>query len=286
MAEQTILVTGATGTAGTQTVRQLAEAGHPVRALVRDRAKAAKLDPRAEIVVGDLTNPASLRPAFEGVDKVFVIANGWDLHLLEGAAYDAAKAAGAKHIVKLGGRTADWPELAGTTTAEWHGESERRLQASGVAWTILRPGFFFSNLLQFGIMQRGGLFLPAGDGKDTPIDPFDIAAVAVRTLTEPGHEGKIYEMTGPERVSFQEIVDRVAAFTGIKLTFVDTPPEDVMGALLQSGMKQRQAESIIKYFGIVKSGKMYVEPTVEQILGRPARNLEDWMRANAAALRS
>jgi uncharacterized protein YbjT (DUF2867 family) len=286
MAEQTILVTGATGTAGTQTVRQLAEAGHSVRALVRDRAKAAKLDPRAEIVVGDLTDPESLRPAFEGVDKVFVISNGWDLHVMEGAAYDAAKAAGAKHIVKLSGRTVDWPELAGTTTAEWHSESERLVQASGLTWTILRPGFFFSNLLQFGVMQRGGLFLPVGDGKDTPIDPLDIAAVAVKTLTEPGHEGKIYEMTGPERVGFQEIVERIAAFTGAKLTFADTPPEDVIGGLIQSGMPQRQAEAIIKYFAIVKAGKMYVEPTVGQILGRPARNLEDWMRANAAELRS
>src|SRR5207248_1303040 len=191
-----ILITGATGTVGTETIKQLTEAGHRVRALVRDAGKAAKLDPRAEVVVGDLADPSTLPPAFAGVDKVFVITNGWDLHVMEGNAYEAAKQAGAKHIVKLSGRTVDWPGLAGTTTAEWHGESERRLRALGTAWTILRPCFFWSNLLLFGVMQQKGIFLPVGDGRDAPIDPFDIAAVGVKTLTEPGHDRKIYEMTG------------------------------------------------------------------------------------------
>jgi uncharacterized protein YbjT (DUF2867 family) len=216
------------------------------------------------------------------VDKVFVITNGWDLHLMEGNAYEAAKQAGAKHIVKLSGRTVDWPRLAGSITAQWHSESERRLQA----WTILRPCFFWSNLLLFGVMQQKGIFLPVRNGRDAPIDPFDIAAVGVKTLTEPGHDGKIYELTGPELVSFQEIVDRVSAFTGAKLTFVDAPADDVVGGLIKAGVPQRQAEAVIKYFAIVKAGKMYVEPTVAELLGRPARNLEDWMRSNAAALRS
>jgi uncharacterized protein YbjT (DUF2867 family) len=135
-------------------------------------------------------------------------------------------------------------------------------------------------------MQQKGIFLPVGDGRDAPIDPFDIAAVGIKTLTEPAHEGKIYELTGPELVSFQEIVDRMAAFTGAELTFVDAPAADVLGGLIKSGVPQRQAEAVIKYFAVVKAGKMYVEPTVAEILGRPARNLEDWMRANAAALRS
>jgi uncharacterized protein YbjT (DUF2867 family) len=286
MTQPLILVTGATGTVGTETIKQLTEAGHRVRALVRDRSKAAKLDPRAEIVVGDLTDPSTLPPAFAGVDKVFVITNGWDLHVIEGNAYEAAKQAGAKHVVKLSGRTVDWPGLAGTTTAEWHSESERRLKALGTAWTILRPCFFWSNLLLFGVMQQKGIFLPVGDGKDAPIDPFDIAAVGVKTLTEGGHDGKTYELTGPELVGFQEMADRMTAFTGVKLTFVDTPAEDVIGGFIQAGVPQRQAEAVIKYFAIVKAGKMYVEPTVAELLGRPARNLEDWMRGNAAALRS
>lgn len=286
MTQPLILITGATGTVGTETIKQLTEAGHRVRALVRDRSKAAKLDPGAEIVVGDLTDPSTLPAAFAGVDKVFVITNGRDLHVMEGNAYEAAKQAGAKHIVKLSGRTVDWPGLAGSTTAQWHGESERRLQALGTAWTILRPCFFWSNLLLFGVTQQKGIFLPVGNGRDAPIDPFDIAAVAIKTLTEPGHDSKIYELTGPELVSFQEIVDRMAAFTGVKLTFVDAPADDVLGGLTKAGVPQGQADAVIKYFALVKAGKMYVEPTVAEILGRPARNLEDWMRANAAALRA
>lgn len=285
MTKPLILVTGATGTVGTETVKQLTEAGHRVRALVRDRAKAGKLDPRAEIVLGDLADPSSLLQAFAGVDKVFAISNGMNLHMLEGNAVDAAKSAGVRHVVKLSGRGVDWAEMADTTLAEWHGEAERRLRASGLAWTILRPGFFASNVLVFGVMQQGGFYLPVGDGKDAPIDPADIAAVAVKALTEPGHEGKIYELTGPEMLGFQEMTDKLAAFTGQKLVFADTPATATLGGLIQAGVPPKQAEAVVKFFGLVKAGRMKVEPMIAEVLGRPARRFDDWIAANAAALR-
>lgn len=99
--------------------------------------------------------------------------------------------------------------MAGVHFTKWHAESEKRLRALDVAWTILRPAFFNSNLIHsLGIVPRGGLFLPAGDGKDKPIDPRDIAAVAVKALTTPGHEGKVYELTGPELLSYAEVVQK------------------------------------------------------------------------------
>src|SRR5579859_2319460 len=107
MTKPLILVTGATGTVGTEAIKQLTEGGHRVRALVRDKAKAGKLDPRAEIVVGELADPSSLTQAFAGVDKVFVITNGANLNVLEGNAFEAARRAGARHIVKLSGRGVD-----------------------------------------------------------------------------------------------------------------------------------------------------------------------------------
>jgi uncharacterized protein YbjT (DUF2867 family) len=280
-----ILVTGATGSAGTEIVRQLAEAGLGVRALVRDPAKATRLlDPRAEVAVGDLADPASLKAAFAGVEKAVVISNGADLDRLEGNAFEAAKRAGASHIVKLSGRGVDWPVVRDTVTARWHAESERRLKALGPAWTILRPGFFASNVFAFDVMGKGGFFLPAGEGKEAVIDPIDIAAVTVKALNEPGHAGKTYELTGPELLSFRDLVDKLAAFTGASLAYVDVPDAAALEGMLSAGMPPRQAEAALTYFAEVKAGKMVVQPTVAEVLGRPARSFDDWLRANAAAL--
>jgi putative NAD(P)-binding protein len=109
----------------------LVKAGHRVRALVRDRAKATKLGPKVELVVGDLDNPASLKPAFASVDEAFVVVNGKDLNRLEANAFDAAKSAGVSHIVKLSGRGVDWPSMHDTIL---------------VLWPIPRPGLFASKL--------------------------------------------------------------------------------------------------------------------------------------------
>jgi uncharacterized protein YbjT (DUF2867 family) len=285
VAQPLILVTGATGTVGTETVRQLTEAGRRVRALVRDPAKAAKLDPRAEIVVGDLADRKSLAPAFSGVEAAFVISNGAELDRLEGNAFEAAKQAGVRCIVKLSGRGVDWPIMRDFDTARWHGESERRLKALGPAWTILCPGFFASNVFAFEVMAKGGFFLPIGDGKDAVIDPFDIAAVAVKALTEPGHDGKIYELlTGPEPLSFQEIIDKLSAFTGAPLVYVDVPEAAALEGMLSAGMPPKQAEAAAVFFAEVKAGKMVVQPAVAEVLGRPARSFDDWLQNNAAAL--
>jgi uncharacterized protein YbjT (DUF2867 family) len=286
MTQPLILITGATGTVGTETIKQLTEAGHRVRALVRDRSKAAKLDPRAEILAGDLADPSTLAPAFAGVERVFVITNGLDLNVLEANAFEAAKQAGVRHIVKLSGRGVDLPGFANTALAEWHGVSEKRLRGLGLAWTILRPGFFASNTLVFGVMQNGGYFLPVGDGKDAPIDPADIATVAVKALTESGHEGRIYELSGPELLSFQQMIDKLAAFTGAKLAFVDTPAEAALDGLIKGGVPPKQAEALLVYFSLIKAGRMTVEPATAEVLGRPARRFDDWIAANAAALRS
>ena len=144
-----ILVTGATGPVGSEVVKQLVEAGQKVRALVRDPAK-AKFDKAVEVVVGDLTKPETLKAAFAGIDKAFVLVNGPELDRLEANAFDAAKRAGVKHIVKMSGgiegdRKSD--VMAGTVLLKWHRDSEQRLRELGINWTILRPGVFASNVL-------------------------------------------------------------------------------------------------------------------------------------------
>lgn len=286
MANPLILVTGATGTVGSEVVRQLVQGGHRVRALVRDLAKASKFGAEVEVVKGDFSKPETLTAAFVGVDKAYVLlpAIGPEFPELEGNAFNAAKKAGVKHVVKQSSFVME-DFMAGTPFAEWHGASEKRLRALGVAWTILRPHFFNSNLIEFGIMPRGGLFFPAGNGKDAPIDPRDIAAVAVKVLTTPGHEGKIYELTGPELLSFAEVVQKIVTITGKPLKFVDVPEATWQEEMLKVGAPPPVVESLLAYFaGGVKAGRIHMTSTVNELLGRPALTLDQWAKDHLATL--
>lgn len=288
MTNTLILVTGATGTVGSEVVKQLVEGGHKVRVLVRDPAKAAQFDNVVEVVNGDFSKPETLVAAFTGADKAFVLSPslGPEFPDLEGNAFIAAKKAGVKHIVKLSGFDVEMDFMADTPFVEWHSESEKRLRALGVAWTILRPHFFDSNLIEFGIIPRGGLFLPTGNGKEAPIDPHDIAAVAVKVLTMPGHEGKIYELTGPELLCFADVVRKIADITGEPLKYVDVPEAAWHQEMLNTGAPPPVVESLLAYFaGGVKAGRIHMTSTVPELLGRPARTIEQWAKDHIAELK-
>lgn len=280
-----ILVTGATGTVGSEIIRQLVEANQKVRALVRDPAK-RKFGDAVQVVTGDLSKPETLTAAFAGVDKAFVLSVGPELEKLEANAYEAAKIAGTKHVVKLSALGIEADFMAKAPMADWHGGSERRLRALGIAWTILRPGPFASNVLKvWGIKERGGLFLPTGNGKDVHIDPRDIAAVAVKVLSTPGHDGKVYELTGPELLSYAEIMQKIAAATGTPRKFVDVSEEMARQDLLTAGLPPPMVDTLLCYFAGVKVGRSYVTSTVPDLLGRPARTFDEWVQDNITALK-
>ena len=281
-----ILVTGATGTVGSEVVKQLVAAKQKVRALVRDPAK-AKFGGAVEIAVADLAKPETLDAAFAGVDKAFVVcAVSPDIAELEGNAYEAAKRAGAQHVVNLSASPVDTDFLGRAPVFMWHAESERRLRALGVAWTILRPGLFASGVIKmWRIMESGGLYLPSGDGKDVPIDPRDVAAVAVKVLTTPGHAGKVYVLTGPERLSDAEVVHKIATVTGKPLKFVDVPETKARQNMLDAGFPAPIIETLMLYFAAVKAGRLSVTSTVADLLGRPARTFDEWVRDHVAELR-
>lgn len=287
MVSPLILVTGATGTIGSQVVKQLIAHGHRVRALVRDPVKAAKLGTNVEIIVGDLFKPASLDRAFAGVDKAFIASNGPDISVLETNAFDAAKRAGVKYIVKLSGRHVDADFMQGTPLEVAQSKSERRLQKLGIPWTIVRPGFFASNFLVWFAPGTKTIALPVGNGSDTPTDPRDIAAVFVHILTHPGHEGKIYEITGPEYLTYEEMVRRISTATGLPFTLVDAPTETVRDGMVAAGIPATQAEGLMRYFeGGVKAGKIYPPtPTISELLGRPPHSFNEWLVDNIDRLR-
>jgi uncharacterized protein YbjT (DUF2867 family) len=273
------LIIGATGTVGRHVVQQLLEQRQPVRVLARDPAKAAALG-AVEVIQGDLSKPETLAPAFAGVEKVFVLAPPTpDLVALEGAAFDAAKAAGVRHIVYLSNFGAG---TLGSPNSIWqqHGVSERRLRDLGIAWTFLRPARFMTDTPFPWVWdkERGGLAEPLGSGKVTMIAPQDVAAVAVKALLEPGHEGKTYELTAGEALGGAEIAAALAQASGRPVTFLDIAPSVARETMMSIGLPPFLPDLILEYYAGVREGRWYVTTTAAELLGRPPVSYAEWLR--------
>ncbi len=278
-----ILVLGATGNTGGEAARQLIAAGERPRLLVRTPEKAREFEGKAEIVQGDLDDPASLAAAMRGIEKLYLVGTGTNGAELERNAIDAAKAAGVRHVVKLSVIGADDPQI---TFARWHAEAERHLMASGLAWTMLRPGNFMANSLGWAetIRSQGVFYQPTGQGQWAAIDPVDIGAVAVRALTTPGHEGQSYSLTGPESFSAAGYAAVLARVLGRPVQFVDVPPDAAKAGMLESGMPAGYADALLDLLAAMKAGHTDgITNTVEQVTGRKPGTFEAWARRNAAA---
>lgn len=207
-----ILVTGATGNVGRELIPLLLETKQPVRVLVRDPRKVAHLNASVERIVGDLDQPETLIPAIQGVERIYLMTyeTRQDIHLLQ-----AAKRAGVQHIVKLSTLEATDHKIQ---VGKWHYEREELIRASGLDWTFLRPGMFMSNSIEWwaeSIKGQGSVFFPGGKkGKIAPVDPRDVAQVAAFALTQPGHAGQAYELTGAELFTIGEMVQVIARVLG------------------------------------------------------------------------
>src|SRR6266704_7067668 len=222
-----ILVTGATGLNGKELLRVLSASGVAVRALVRNPAKAEAIAalPNVEIVQGDMAHPETLAAGLRGVDRAMLISSSDPMMLdVQTTFTDADNQAGVKHVVKLSGIM---PELdSAFRFARMHGEIERRLEASGMAFTHLRAGEFMPAYFRQvpSIVGKGALFLPMENARIASIDICDIAEVAATVLTSAGHEGKIYPLTGPEALSMTEVAERLSIATGKRIRYVNVAP--------------------------------------------------------------
>lgn len=278
-----ILVTGSTGHVGGALVRQLADSGHPVRAMTRRPSELTGPD-CVEVVYGDCEQPASLDQAFRGIDRAFLMsaqATGsaeYPTHDL--ALVAAARRAGVRHLVKLsvydGGNQED---ALGT----WHRAAESAITSSGATWTLLRPGRFMSNALQWSAMIRGGddVHLAFPDRPAAPIDPADVAAVAAAALTTGDHRNVAYQLSGPQVLTPVDELRILADVLGRALRPVPVPVGTVRAALVRSGMTARVADAIVARVVGGDDGSD-VLPAVQQILGRPPRTFTQWAREHAA----
>lgn len=246
-----ILVTGATGLNGSAIIREFSRQNIPVKALVRDPTKVVAL-PAVEIVAGDMLQPATLQKAFQDVHRVLMISSAREqLMETQKTFIDAAKKAGIPHIVKFSGAESgigfDANAFRGTRQ---HEEVERYLENSGLAWTHLRPSQFMQMYLREvrTIISLDSIILPMGNAALSPVDVEDIAKIAVALLTSDGHEGKSYDITGPEALTMTEVAEHISAVLGRTIKYVHADPEKYKQSIIAAGVPIDLVETLDELF--------------------------------------
>lgn len=274
---------------GTALVRKLSPKGVALRALVRNAAKAAEIAalPNVEIAIADMAKPETLPAALAGVDRAMLNSSADPAMVEVQSNFTAAAAkAGVRHVVKLSGIM---PELDSPFRfARMHGEIEKRLEASGMAFTHLRAGEFMPSYFRQVpmILAKGALFLPMENQRIASIDIGDLAEIAALVLTNPGHEGKIYPLTGPEALTMTEVAERLSAATGKTIKYINVPPEDVRKAQLAAGVPPYIADALAELFAERRKGKeSQVWPIAQTLLGRRPTSFAEFAARNAAIFR-
>ena len=208
-----ILITGAAGLSGSAIVKEFSHNKMPVRALVRDGAKADALAglPGIEVAIGDMARPETLGAALEGVDRAILISSATpDMVATQTAFIDACKAMGVATVVKFSGRESGVGfDAAAFPFAQMHEEIEDYLEQSGLAWAHLRPSQFMQVYLRAApiIADKGVLPLPHENIALSPVDILDVAKIAFKVLTRPRHENVSLDITGPQALTMPEIAE-------------------------------------------------------------------------------
>ncbi len=278
-----ILVTGPTGNAGQEVVRGLLERGIAVRAALRDPARIRRPEADAlSTVAFDFERPDTFAAAFEGVERVFLVRPPAisDVKRFISPAIDAAAAAGVRRVVFL--------SLLGVekNPVVPHRRIEAHLRQSGMAYTFLRAGFFMQNLStvhRSDIRERNRLFVPAGSGRTSFVDVRDVAEAGVVALTEPGHENRAYDLTGPEALRYDEVARILSRVLGRTITY---PDPSVVSFIRHMRRLGHSWGSVLVMSGLYTSAKLglagRLADGVQQVLGRPPRSFETFARDNRA----
>jgi len=282
-----ILVTGGTGVVGSEILRLLSRAQIPARALTRNPQKAQDL-PGITWVAGDLARAETLTRVFEDVKTAFLLTHYYeDMVALQHHAIVAARAAGVTHLVKASAFAASPHSKA--PIGRWHYQIEQELEASGMGWTVLRPHHFMQNLLAQAqyVSNEGAIYSPSGDGKIPYVAANDVAAVAFVTLTQPGHFGKKYVVTGSEALSYRQASEIIGEVIGKKLRFVDESPDEARARRIREGVPPAVIESILAIGAYQRAGgkTVTITSTVADLTGRPPQTVAEFVREHASAFR-
>lgn len=266
------LVIGASGTVGTELVRQLAARGHDVR-----RATSRTPTEAGQVQV-DLLTGAGRAAAFDGVERLFLLAppGHTNQHELLNPLVDEAKARGVRKVVLMSAMGANADPAAPLRQAELH------LERSGLGWNVIRPNWFMQNFNTFwlhGINTQNKILLPVGQAKGSFIDARDIAAVAAELLSGDTFTGRDFDLTGGRALDHDEVAAILSRETGRTITFQDIPPAAMLDGLLSAGLPRPYAEFLVLILGFFKAG--YAERTtdaVQAITGRAPRTIEQYAK--------
>lgn len=277
-----IVVTGATGNVGSEIVAMLAASGHPVRAMTR-RPGQVSLPEGVEAVYGDAADPASLDEAFRGADGAFLMSTqqmGTAPHPTHGINLaEAARRAGIRRLVQLSAFG-----VGSNTLFRWYAEVETAVMDTGIDCTILKPGRFMSNALQWAPMIRRGndVRIPFATTPTSSIDPADVATIAVAALTTGAHRNTTLQLSGPEVLAPAEELEILAHTLQRPLRLIELSIDEVKAGMRASGMPADVVDKMVANILETDDGA-HVLPEMPVLLGRQPRTFAQWARNHASA---
>lgn len=280
MAEPLIGVTGATGEVGGRVARRLAERGRPQRLVVRDPARAPRLDGAEVLVASGYGDAGAMRAALEGVEVLFLVsaAEAPDRVEQHATALDAAAAAGVGRVVYLSflGAAPD----ATFTFARDHWATERHALGLGLDCVFLRQSLYL-DFLPLWVGADGVLRGPAGDGRVAAVARHDVADAAVAVLTGEGQAAGACEVTGGEALTFTQVAERMTRATGRPVAYAAETLEEAYASRRPSGAPDWQIDGWVSTYAAIAAGEMdVVADTVPRLTGRPVRTLEEQLAAH------
>ncbi len=276
-----IAVVGATGNVGRPLVKMLAEEGREVVAISR---RGGEDSSQVRHAVADLAKPAGLRGVLRGAQAVFLMVAGSGDGLDASAILGEVSAAGVRRIVLLS--SIGTRSRPAAISHEPLRVFEAEVRRSGLAWTILQPGGFASNALAWvpGVRAERRVAAPFGDVAIPVVDPEDIAAVASAALRDDRHAGKVYELTGPDRITPREQAEAIAAAIDEPLTFVELTRTQAAEAW-RAFMPPVVVETTLDAIGTPNELERRISPDIQTVLGRPAQPFAAWAKRHAAVYR-
>jgi uncharacterized protein YbjT (DUF2867 family) len=253
-------------------LRQLSALGVAVRAMVRPGSgRANDLLQDVELATADFDDGPSIARALEGIESAFLLTNSSERVEEQQLRFvERACEAGVRHIVYLSQLHA--ARNSPVRFLHYHAVVEEAITSSGMAFTHLLPNLYMQGLLGFrsSIKSEGRILAPAGNARVSIVDVRDIAAVAATALSQSGHEGKIYDITGPESLTHAEMASQLAEALGKQITFVDIPEETMRSALLSFGLPEWQADGLVEDYAHYRRGEASdVSPAVQDVTGHP-----------------
>jgi NAD(P)H dehydrogenase (quinone) len=278
----TVFVTGATGKLGPHIVAALVARDVPVRALVRDRGRAAALLPaEAGLVHGDFTATSTIGAELARADVMLLLTpHGPEMSTVQKRLIDLAAQAGTR-VVKVSGTSAGIrPD--GPDACRQHFDTEQHLADSGVPWAVVRPNGFMQTLIvamAATVRERGLIANPLGTAGISLVDCADVGAVTAAVLTDPRHDGRPHVLTGPAAPTYAEIAAVITEETGVDVKVLDVTPEQAGDAARARGLSDWEAGHLTEMLAMFRTGvSEYVTTDVDELTGRPPRSVRDFVR--------